>query len=1255
MKRSTMIIADKLVSYLNVFPYLWTFKLYLQARKQINYVIKLHTTKTFQVFIFFVFFILLGITPNRLFSQSEKPDIHFHHLPVQELSSPDVNGIYQDQTGFMWFSTNDGLNKFDGKRMTVYHPYLKDTLKRRAYIIKNLYEDQNGIFWISTWNSFSRFDPTTGEFKIYNSNGEGYEEKGPNLVLEVFEDSKKQLWLGTHLSGLHLFDPGTDRFLKQYPFLPGKKNQAYSLSHKRVGKIWEDGKGMIWVKTADLFLNRLDPKSGEIKKFEYPPFLNSVSKKNRIQLVRKDQFGKVWIGDKEHLYYWDPLSGEYDSFVYPSNLSDLINARLIDIHQDRSGIIWISIVGEGLKRWDPVSQQLWHYNHNPKDDQSIGSDDIKMIYEDDSGLIWLGTKAKGVIYFNPKPTWYKHFKFDSNNPNGLSGNNVTKISGGEGDKIWLAEANANVLNQFDPLNGTFKLFSPNNNLKGNTIKTVYESPNEPGILWIGYENAGLDRWDTTTGEQENYRYDTNDSTGISSNEVLSIYEDREGILWFGSQWGLSSLDRSSMQFKKYLHDKEDSTSISNNAVWSINEDREGNLWVGTESGLNELDRKTEEFRRYLPDDSDPNSISNKRILIIFEDSRGMLWVGCPNGLNLMDRNNGTFTYFSNFIMQSSDNFWKQRDAIRIIEEDDEGKLWLGTGRGISVLSEINEKGFNINHIDMLGEEFIGGFGRAIKYKSENGNLYFGNANGLFVIYPDRWKEDSIAAMLVFTDFKLANETVPVTRDGSGPLSNSLNNTKLINLSYKADIISFEFSMLDYKNPALYQYAYRLEGFNNNWIHIGNQGEVTFTNLDPGDYTLHVKAANENGSWNIQQAKISFTIVPAWWQTNLFKVVGLLFLFLLGFFFYNKRTRDIKQKNIKLRQEVDKRTSTLNTALQDLKTTQSELVQSEKMALLGTLIAGVAHEVNNPLGAITASNSNLIQSTKYLNEHFPKIFQVLSPDQQDEFGKLINKIPFKSYHIIGKERRTLKKQLTQQFETANLPNPDQMAEIFTEIGVIENLEPFYKLLGGTHQELILEVLYHSAQVQNSSQNIKIAADRAGKIVYALRSYSHNYESDTRISVDVSETVDNVLVLFHNSLKKGVEVHKKYDTVPLIPANPDELQQVWTNIVQNALQAMIFKGNLNINIDQRVTKKLGGLSFDKPRDFVVVAIADDGPGIPDSIRPRIFDPLITTKSPGEGSGLGLHICQRIIRDHKGDITFQSEPGKTTFEVWLPVENV
>ncbi len=351
------------------------------------------------------------------------------------------------------------------------------------------------------------------------------------------------------------------------------------------------------------------------------------------------------------------------------------------------------------------------------------------------------------------------------------------------------------------------------------------------------------------------------------------------------------------------------------------------------------------------------------------------------------------------------------------------------------------------------------------------------------------------------------------------------------------------------------------------------------------------------------------------------------------------------RNISARKLAESALSQKNTelahTLEELKRTQQELIQSEKMAALGQLIAGVAHEINSPLGAIRSSVQNIADFWAEQLQQLPIFFQQLSPERQQDFFALLHKSSQETDTLSSKEKRQLKKLMQRQLELEEIDGADSLACTLLDIGICHNVERFLPLLKDSQSPNILQTAYEFATVQKSTKNIATATDRAAKIVFALKSYSRYDQSGSKAIANITDGIETVLTLYHYQIKHGVEVVRNYGTdLPSVLCYPDELNQVWTNLLHNALQAMGNKGVLKIDVKHQ-------------DNAISVSITDSGQGIPPEIMPRIFEPFFTTKPPGEGSGLGLDIVQKIMEKHQGKLEVESVPGQTKFTVSLPIE--
>jgi signal transduction histidine kinase len=348
-------------------------------------------------------------------------------------------------------------------------------------------------------------------------------------------------------------------------------------------------------------------------------------------------------------------------------------------------------------------------------------------------------------------------------------------------------------------------------------------------------------------------------------------------------------------------------------------------------------------------------------------------------------------------------------------------------------------------------------------------------------------------------------------------------------------------------------------------------------------------------------------------------------------------KNLEEANNTLEIKVEDRTRELSDALENLKLTQQELIQSEKMAALGQLVAGIAHEINTPLGAIRSSVENI---SAFLTEDMTKLasfLQSLSPKNQLEFFSLLQRID--QPIITSKEKRKYRRALTRKLDIEDIENSDIIADNLVEMGIYGNIKDILPLLKDTKSEQILHNAYRLSTLHKSTNTITIASERAAKTVFALKSFARYDNTGEKVPSNLVDTIETVLTLYHNKLKYGINVVKNYEQLPLVWCYPDELNQVWTNLIHNALQAMDNKGTLTIQLS-------------KQDQFAVVNITDTGIGIPDDIQSKIFDPFFTTKPAGEGSGLGLDIVKKIVDKHEGKIEFKSEIGKTTFTVSIPI---
>ncbi len=342
------------------------------------------------------------------------------------------------------------------------------------------------------------------------------------------------------------------------------------------------------------------------------------------------------------------------------------------------------------------------------------------------------------------------------------------------------------------------------------------------------------------------------------------------------------------------------------------------------------------------------------------------------------------------------------------------------------------------------------------------------------------------------------------------------------------------------------------------------------------------------------------------------------------------------------EEVILQKEALQITLEHLENTQEELIQIEKMAALGQVIAGVAHEINTPLGAIRSAIGNISDFLRHDLKELPNFFNNLSKERQADFFHLLDNATQYDFILSSKEKRKIKKSLTQKLIKHDIEKPESIASKLVNIGIYDDILPFLPLLYSKERESILKQAYLLTSLQRSAYAIATASERAGRIVFALKSYARYEQSSEKTQANVVDGIETVLTLYHNQIKQGVEVVRNYGDIPKIWCYPDELNQLWSNLIHNALQAMEYRGKLILTTS----------TDDKS---VYVKVTDTGKGIPDGIKYKIFQPFFTTKPAGEGSGMGLGIVKKIVEKHAGNVTVESRAGLTSFIITLPIKKL
>lgn len=1005
----------------------------------------------FKNFLFIHFFILISSAISQSVINSTAENSNTMNLPSESLvetkferlttehglSNNNIKTINQDNEGFIWIGTEKGLNRYDGRNIKSYYKDEKDNFSISYDKFDEIYKDTDSNIWMTTANGeLIKYDYEFERFINYKLLDNIY---GMDWFTSVVDDGKGNLILGSS-TGLHLFNKSTGKS----SFMLSKKNLNQYIQPYGVTCLLKDNRNRIWVGTYFFGLFVLDSNKNIIKHLQNDSTDNSSLSNNKIQNIFLDSKNNIWIGTLNGLNLFNENENKFYVFKNdPDNSSSISHNNITSICEDKNNVIWIGTRRGGLNKF-LGSGNFINFKNDEGDISSLSNDHIDNLFVDKSNVLWIGTFGGGISKLDcQQKKFFLISKLFKNNVNNFQ-STVGSISEDSSGSIFVTVRFSD---------GIFKFGKQDNNnlyYKGFEFisKIITESilgriiEVKKGIVWLNSYFGELIEYDLKKQKLVNlFKVDK-----FRFNEICM----KDYFLYIGTEnRGILKFDLNKKEFVPL--DSVLNANLNLN-ILDLFTDKKNNLWICTiQNGIFRYEFEKKSLTNFKSEENNIKSISENHTTSVCEDSHGNIWVGTNNrGLNKYNESENNFTRYGTDLGLP--------DVISGILEDNYGKIWLSSFDGLYMFDPINKTSIKYDKSDCIQRY---DFASNVCFKDKDGLLYFGGSGGLTYFNPSDIKNNPYVPKVFLTDFQIFNESIKPSPENPF-LKKNITLAKDITLSYKESVFSFEFAALIYNNPVKNQYSYTMEGFDKDWVYCGTRRNVTYTNLDPGNYTFRVKGSNNDGIWNVEGTSINISISPPWWQTWWFKSCGATLIFLIAGYGYKKRINKFKMEK-SAQEEFSKK----------LLNAQEE----ERKKIASVLHDSIAHEV-----LITKNSSELGLRSAVSNEEFKEILNKISERSSSTLDQLrgiqFNLHPYEVEKLgLTKAIKSIVDRVTKSTELKFTVEEDFIDQVFS----VENEIHLYRII----QEAINNIIKHSSateallKILRSDKNVLISISDNGK--------------------------------------------------------------------------------------------------------------------------------------------------------------------------------